>query len=243
MITPKEVRKRIVDISKSSNNPHIPSSLSTVEILLAIYSIKTDKDIFVLSKGHGCMGWYAILEDLGYNPPLKHHPDICPKEGIVCTTGSLGHGLPIAVGMAIAKKILKEAGIIYVLIGDGECQEGTIWESISIAVHYELDNIIIIVDNNGIQALDFVSDVNNDNAQGCTLYDKFESFGCSVVEVDGHNVEELLLAFTNELPPLVIIAETIKGKGVKFMENKPEFHAKQLSMSEYEQAYEELENA
>ncbi|KKK81863.1 hypothetical protein LCGC14_2809120, partial [marine sediment metagenome] len=148
MKTPKEIRREILEMAMETGINHIASSLSVVEILCVLFSIAGDNDKIILSKGHGCLGYYILLQEKGYNPPLKAHPDIDIKNGIECTTGSLGHGLPIAVGMALAKKIKKEEGNIYVLMGDGECQEGTTWESLLIAHQHKLDNLFLFVDYN-----------------------------------------------------------------------------------------------
>jgi len=144
------LRKRVFEICYKTNNPHLASSLSCLDIIENIYKSMKKEDVFVLSKGHGCPAWYAVLEKYGYKPKLKIHPDIDKKNGIICTTGSLGHGLPIALGIALSKKVLNQKGKVYVLLGDTECQEGTTWESILLKMNLKLHNLNIIIDNNEI---------------------------------------------------------------------------------------------
>jgi len=236
--TPKEIRREAFELALKIKCPHIAPSLSTVEILVAIYNRITSQDKFILSKGHGCLAWYVILRDLGYDPPLKHHPDIDVTNGVECTTGSLGHGLPIAVGMALAKKLKKESGMIYVLMGDGECQEGSVWESAMIASRHRLDNLCVIVDRNKLQTLDTA-----DNISGLgDLAAKFEAFNWDIGDVAGHDVdaiEDYLCYYSGK--PNVIVAHTIKGKGISYMENNSIFHARLPNDEEIEIARKELE--
>lgn len=238
MKTPKQVRKKTFELALETKCPHIASSLSIVEILLAIYNKISTNDKFILSKGHGCMSWYVMLRDLGYNPKLSHHPDIDIKNGIECTTGSLGHGLPIAVGMALAKKIKNEPGVIYVLMGDGECQEGTIWESAMLASRFCLNNLCVIVDRNKLQALDNPDNISNLGS----LVQKFNAFGWDSYNVDGHNIEDInkYLHINYYKKPLMIVAHTIKGKGISYMENNYIFHARLPNKEEIEIAKREL---
>ncbi len=149
------IAKRIIEIAYKYKNGHVASALSALPIIKEIYDeMDIEKDVFILSKGHGCLALYAVLESKGYKPDVsKIHPDIDIKNGISCTTGSLGHGLPIAVGMALAKKLKNESGNVSVLLGDGECQEGTTWESLLIAKKLKLNNLQIHIDNNKEQAL------------------------------------------------------------------------------------------
>ena len=175
-----------------------------------------------------------MLRQKGFNPKIKTHLEIDEKNGINCTTGSLGHGLPIATGMAFAKKKIKKKGNIFVMISDGECQEGTTWESLLIAAKCELDNLVIIVDYNKIQALSKLKDaLPLDN-----LLKKFQSFNCNCIEVkNGHSFSSLIKAFKSikkSLKPNVIILHTIKGKGIKEFENDPVWHARQLKGNEIE---------
>ena len=238
MRTPEEIRRDTFELALETKCPHIAPSLSTVEILLAVYGRMTKHDKFILSKGHGCLAWYVILRDLGKNPPLKHHPDIDVANGIECTTGSLGHGLPMAVGMALAKKLKREPGIIYVLMGDGECQEGTVWESAMIASRYGLDGLCAIVDRNSLQCLD-----TTDNISGLgDLVAKFQSFDWHARDVDGHDIKEIddYLGCYSFGRPKLLVAHTVKGKGISYMENNPIFHSRLPSEEEIKIARKEL---
>ena len=225
--TAKEIRRKIFEMAMETGINHIASSLSVVEILHTLFSITGEDDKIILSKGHGCLGYYILLREKGYNPPLKAHPDIDVENGIECTTGSLGHGLPIAVGMALAKKIKKEEGNIYVLMGDGECQEGTTWESLLIAHQHKLDNLFLFVDYNRMQALGNIDDI----VSLSSLEDKFKAFGCYVAGVYGHNALEIKEALESVSlrgggRVQVVVAYTTKGKGISFMENCAKFHAR-----------------
>ena len=150
----KKLRKRVIEICYKHKNGHLGSSLSCLPIIENIYKkFNFKKDVFILSKGHGCPALFAMLESKGFKPDLNQgHPEIDIKNGVSCTTGSLGHGLPVAVGMAMAKSLKKEKGTIHVLLGDGECQEGTTWESLLIGHHYLLNNLAVHIDNNMNQA-------------------------------------------------------------------------------------------
>ncbi len=237
----KEMRRGILEMAMETGINHIASSLSVVEILCAVFSFAGGNDKIILSKGHGCLGYYILLREKGYNPPLKAHPDIDIKNGIECTTGSLGHGLPIAVGMALAKKLKKEEGNIYTVMGDGECQEGTSWESFMIASHYRLNNLYVIIDHNKLQALDSIDKVISLG----NLWAKLNAFGCDTTNINGHNLKEIMSVLRNtsrdKINPKVIIANTIKGKGVSFMENNPMFHARLPNEEELAIARKELE--
>lgn len=238
MRTPKEIRRDTFELALEIACPHIAPSLSTVEILLAVYGRMTEYDKFILSKGHGCVAWYVILKDLGLTPPLRHHPDIDVENGIECTTGSLGHGLPMAVGMALAKKLRNEPGRIYILMGDGECQEGTVWESAMIASKLGLDNLCVIVDRNNLQTLDTPDNISNLG----DLVTKFQAFDWHASDVDGHDVEDIddyMSAFSFGRP-MVLVAHTTKGKGISYMENNSIFHARLPNEQEIEIARAEL---
>jgi transketolase len=214
----KELRRKVLDLGIEKGEVHIGGCFSEIEILITIYNIILEKeDKFILSKGHCCHPMYLLLMEKGYHPQINSHPDIDEQNGIFCTTGSLGHGLPIGAGMALARKIQGKTGNIYVLMGDGECQEGSIWETLPLATKHNLDNLVIIIDKNKLQAFDSVN-----NISPMDLKKMFESFGCYVIEVNGHSFLELIMAMHKKVPgkPKVIIAETIKGKGICFMENK-----------------------
>lgn len=235
----KELRKKVLDLALETKEAHLGGSFSEIEILISLYDVVLkSEDKFILSKGHACFPWYLLLKERGYNPKIAVHPDIDEKNGIYCTTGSLGHGLPIGIGMALARKKLGKEGKIYVLLGDGECQEGTTWESGLLASHHKLDNLIAIVDYNKIQALDKVENV----LSLADLARKFEAFNWYASEVDGHSFSELLYALSETYrgKPRAIVANTIKGKGVSYMENNPEWHARKVTLDRIKKAYDEL---
>lgn len=236
----KQVRRETLSLGTKNGGYHFGGSFSATEIIIALYDVvMKEDDRFILSKGHACWPWYVILRERGYNPELAGHPSIDIANGIYCTTGSEGHGLPVGLGMAMARKFKKTSGKIYVIVGDGECQEGTTWESLLTASHHKLDNLVAIVDFNEIQGSGFVRDILPING----LEKVAETLGWSVVQVDGHSYSELLEAFAqqHEGKPMMIIAHTVKGKGVSYMEGKPQWHAKFPNPEQLEQAYKELE--
>jgi transketolase len=239
--------KKIVDIATLKKEGHIPSSLSILDIMYVLYNKvldiegikenRIDRDRFILSKGHASLGLYVILDHFGLlkddlntfcdiNSKLGGHPTD-KIFGVESSTGSLGHGLPIGIGLALAYKIKKYKSKVYVLIGDGEANEGTIWESALLAKHHNLDNLCCIIDFN--HSTDRAVDLGD-------LKNKFESFGWDAVEVDGHNHHELLEKLTNTPTnkPTCIIANTIKGKGISIIENNPEWHHKFPNEEEYQ---------
>jgi len=235
----QELRKKVLNLAFETKEGHLGGSLSEIEILIALYNkIMGKEDKFILSKGHAYLPLFILLKERGLNPHFAGHPDMDMENGITCTTGSLGHGLPIAVGMAIARKIKNQTGDIYILMGDGECQEGTVWESSLIASKFKLDNLIVIVDRNSLQALN-----KTDNILPLgNLTEKFRVFGYDVSEVDGHSFPELLDSLKKRTPsmPRMIIANTIKGKGVSFIENCPKWHACYPTPEELNQAMIEI---
>lgn len=236
----KQIRRDTIALSKANGGYHYGGCFSIVEILIALYDhVLTDDDKFILSKGHACWPWYVILQGKGYNPKLEGHPSRDPYNGIHCTTGSLGHGLPSGIGMAMAKKLKREPGKIYVLIGDGECQEGTTWESLLIAAHLKLDNLIVIVDKNNIQGSGFVNEILPIPWLGTIA----SEIGWDIVSIDGHSIAEIRGAIEVEHPkkPKLIIANTVKGKGVGFMENQPTWHACWPNPEQEAQALRELQ--
>ena len=187
-----------------------------------------EEDKFILSKAHASFPLCLLLREKGLHPELRTHLELDPANGIHCTTGSLGHGLPIATGMAMARKRLGRPGRIFVMISDGECQEGTTWESLLISAKHKLDNLIVLVDYNKIQALTTVSEA----LPLESLAAKFKAFNWECEEVlDGHSFDQLLPALkkTNTLSkPRVLIVHTIKGKGIKAFENDPIWHARKI---------------
>jgi len=240
----RQIRLDTINLSKEYGIGHIAPSLSIVEILVVLYEeILTNNDNFILSKGHGCLSFYPMLRKRGFNPKILAHPDIDVKNGIECTSGSLGHGLGIAVGKAMAKKIKNQVGYVYVIIGDGESQEGAIWESLNIIRKCNLDNIIPILDYNKFQALDKVGNIMLEH----NFKEKFQAFGFNVFDIDGHNIEELIESFntikSGKEKLNLILANTIKGKGISFMENVSIWHTRMMSQEELKIAKSEIENA
>ena len=223
-IDSKKMRKLIIEAAYYAGHGHIPSALSIVEILLAVDKVKTEDDIFVLSKGHGCLAYYAYLAYKGKitinelrnfgksGSKLGGHPDRNKIKDIYASTGSLGHGLSVSVGSALARKIKGQSGRIFCLIGDGEMNEGSIWESIIVAAKNKLNNLGCIIDNNNSQIRSLpIHDLSN----------RFMSFGWNVWDVDGHDVKMLSQAITayDENRPTIVIANTKKGNGVTDIEN------------------------
>ena len=208
---------------------HLGGSFSIIEILLALHEeVLTKEDKFILSKAHASFPYCIYLREKGFNTPISTHLEIDPENNIHCTTGSLGHGLPISVGMALARKIQNKPGNIYVIISDGECQEGTTWESLLIASKHRLDNLVLLIDYNKIQALTKLKDVLPlDN-----LILKLKSFKCDCLNVkNAHSFYELISAFKKikkNKKPTAIILNTIKGKGIKEFENDPIWHARKI---------------
>ena len=245
-----------------SKSSHIGSSLSIVEILVTLYFniLKIDQkklnesnnDRFILSKAHGSAALYAVLAERDFFPLnylekyysndgiLPGHLDRTSVPGIEFSAGALGHGLSAAIGMSISYKQSKNSGRIFVLIGDGECNEGSIWEGAMLAAHLKLNNLTAILDYNKIQSFGRTNDVINQEP----IIDKWKAFGWNVIEVDGHNFNELIDAFNLEHnKPKVIISHTVKGKGISFMEDKLEWHYKSPNNEQFENALKEIEDA
>lgn len=260
-----EVRKGIVTAVYHAKSGHPGGSLSAADIFTYLYFEEMninpkqpklqERDRFVLSKGHTAPGLYSALAHRGFFPvedlkTLRHtgsylqgHPDMKHIPGVDMSSGSLGQGLSAAVGMALAAKLDEKDYRVYALCGDGELQEGQIWEAAMFAGHRKLDNLTVIVDNNNLQIDGTIDTV-------CSPYPidkKFEAFQFSVVSIDGNDMEELRRAFAKAREtkgmPTVIIARTIKGKGVSFMENQAGWHGKAPNEEQYKQAMEELEKA
>jgi len=214
---------------------HLGGSFSMIEILLTLYEIIMKKDDkFILSKAHASFPLCLLLKKKGLKPRLTTHLEVDTKNGIHCTAGSLGHGLPIATGIAFAKKQQKIPGKVYVMIGDGECQEGTTWESLLIGSKYQLDNLVILVDYNKIQALSRLKDA----LPLEDLSTKFKSFNWDCIKVkNGHSFKSLIPSLKKKNKkgkPLAIIINTIKGKGIKEFEDDPIWHARKLQGKEVE---------
>lgn len=257
-----EVRKGIIEAVYSAKSGHPGGALSCADILTVLYfnqmnidEKKPDdpnRDRLILSKGHASAALYSVLAEKGYfskeelknfrklESKLQGHPDMKKLPGVDMTTGSLGQGLSAGVGMAIASKMDKAGCKIYCILGDGEIEEGQVWEALMAASKNNLDNLCVILDNNNLQIdgeIDKVGGMNN-------ITEKFLSFGFNVVNINGHNMDEIIDAITTAKQtkgkPTIIIAKTIKGKGVSFMENKASWHGKAPSKEEYESAIEEL---
>jgi len=246
----REARKTVLRLIYKAQTSHIGSNFSAIEIMTVLFDkIDLKKDKFILSKGWAAASLYYFLwrkgritkEELdSYCQPgskfIGLAEPIIPE--IPASGGSMGFGLPFGVGFALAKKLKKEKGKVFVLMSDGEMQTGSTWESSLIAAHHKLDNLVVIVDFNGLQAMGKVKEILNIEP----LKEKWEAFGWEVREIDGHNFEEIEKSLT--LPserPVVIIAKTIKGKGVSFMEGDNIWHYKAPSEEEYQKALKELE--
>ena len=229
-IQAKKLRQETFKAFIKKGEAHLGGSFSIIEILIYLFIKKIKKiDKFILSKSHASFPLILLLRKRGYKTKLSTHLEIDIKNKIFCTTGSLGHGLPISVGMAFARKIKKKAGKIFVLISDGECQEGTTWESLLIASKHQLSNLIIVIDYNKIQALTKLKDA----LPLENLTKKIQSFNCDCVEVnDGHNFNlidsKLNLLLRKKNKPKVLILNTVKGKGLKKFENDPVWHARKI---------------
>lgn len=253
----KEIRKSIVKMVHNAGVSHIGAAFSIIEILYTLYFkvMKLDplkptdphRDIFVLSKGHASAGLYATLAHRGYFPiedlmtycmqdgklPGHLDKDACP--GVEVSAGSLGHGAPVAMGMAYARK--NSGQQVYTLIGDGECNEGSVWEMAMLAPSLGLSNFTVIIDYNKIQSFGNTNEIIDQN----NLAERWASFGWDTVEIDGHNLEQIEQALTKSSDrPRVIVAHTTKGKGVSFMENQLLWHYKSPDNEQLKQALEEL---
>jgi len=229
----KKLRKKVFNAFIEKKEAHLGGSFSMIEILIAIYEIFLNKsDKFILSKSHASFPLVLLLIEKGFKPKLTTHLEIDEKNGIYCTTGSLGHGLPIATGMAFARKKINKKGKIYVLISDGECQEGTTWESLLIASKHKLDNLVILIDYNKIQALSKLDEA----LPLANLNKKIKSFNCNCFNVsNGHSFNSIinsLKKIKKNKKPNVFIFNTIKGKGIKEFENDPVWHARKLNEKE-----------
>ena len=261
----RNIRKDIVTMIHGSKSGHPGGSLSAVEILTALYfdemnidpenPKKEDRDRFVLSKGHAAPVLYATLAERGYfdkkellslrkvGAMLQGHPDMKGTPGVEMSTGSLGQGFSVACGMAMASKLDNAPWRVYALLGDGEVQEGLIWEAAMSAAHYKLDNMVAFLDYNGLQIDGEVEKVMNIGP----IVDKFKSFGWNVIEIDGHDFDQIFAALDMAKEtvgkPTMIVAKTIKGKGVSFMENNAGWHGNAPSDNDLEIALSELGGA
>jgi transketolase len=258
----KRLRRDIITMIGKAGSGHPGGSLSAVEILTTLFwrilrhkpsdPQWQDRDRFILSKGHAAPVLYSVLAECGYFPRselatlrqldshLQGHADRTATPGVEMSSGSLGQGLSFAIGVALAGRLNSQSFRIYALLSDGECDEGQTWEAAMSAAHFKLDNLTAIVDNNGIQLSGFNRDIMNLDP----LNKKWESFGWHVTDIDGHDLDQLLDALKKAQKvrgqPAVIIAHTVKGKGVSFMENNVDFHGKAPNAEQLEKALKEL---
>jgi len=258
----KVIRRHVVRMLARAGSGHPGSSLSTVDLLVALFYNKLkhnpqqpawpDRDRFVLSKGHGCPALYAVLAEKGYfgidkldtlrqfGSILQGHPCMKTTPGIEISGGSLGQGLSVGLGIALAAKLDKKDYRTYVMLGDGEIEEGQVWEAAMAASHYKADNLCAIIDQNGLQIDGFIHEI----MSSYPIPDKWRGFGWHVIEINGHDYKAISSAYDEAEKikgrPTVIVAKTIKGKGVSFMENQVDWHGKAPTKEEAERALAEL---
>jgi len=258
----KIIRRYVIKMLAKAGSGHPGGSLSAVDLLVVLFYNKMrhnpqqpkwqDRDRFILSKGHGCPALYAILADMGYfsvdkletlrqfGSILQGHPCMKTTPGIEISSGSLGQGLSVGLGIALAAKLDKKDYRTYVMLGDGEIEEGQIWEAAMAASHYKAENLCAILDQNELQIDGFIHDVMSSHP----IPAKWRSFGWHVIEINGHNYKAIIYAY-NEAEkikgrPTIIVAKTVKGKGVSFMENQVDWHGKAPTKEEAEKALTEL---
>jgi len=257
-----QIRRHIVRTISDAQAGHPGGSLSAADILVALYfhvlridpehPEAPDRDRFVLSKGHAAAGLYATLAERGFfspellatfgriDSPLQVHPDRLKTPGVEVSTGALGQGLSVGVGMALGARLDGRSFRVYVLIGDGECQEGQIWEAAMCAAHYEVEELTAILDYNGVQLLGPIPEI----MEIAPLADKWRAFGWHTIEIDGHDMAQILdaleFARTVRGRPTMILARTVKGKGVSFMEGKAAWHGRPPDPDERAQALSDL---
>jgi len=258
----KKIRKLIIEMLADAGSGHPGGSLSATDMVTALYFYKMNydpqdpyapnRDRFILSKGHAAPVLYAALMTVGYikeelktslrklNSCLQGHPDMCKVPGVEMSTGSLGQGLSVSVGMALANRLNKSSAKVYCMVGDGECQEGNIWEGAMSASFRKLDNLVVLIDANKLQIDGPVAQVKAIDP----LADKWRAFGFEVIEIDGHDLNQITAALdkadTIKGKPTAILANTVKGKGVSFMENKVSFHGVAPNAEEKQKALAEL---
>lgn len=266
----KELRKKIFCTAYSGNTGHLASAFSIIEVLYCLYFkgiLKYDssnphweeRDKLVVSKGHASLALYSVLSKAGFFPEeelytfcrpgsrLGGEPKLGDIPGVEASTGSLGHGLSYGLGIAMGHKIKKQNNKVYVILGDGECQEGSVWEGVIAAANFKLDNLTVILDNNKLQAMGTVEEI-----MGVSSWsEKWKAFGWDVSEIDGHSITEIyneLAKPNNQNKPRIIIADTVKGKGISFMEQVPIWHFRMpneeellIVMKELDISKEELE--
>jgi transketolase len=258
----RSIREKIITMLGQAGSGHTGGSLSAADLLACLYFWEMqvdpqqphwpDRDRFVLSKGHAAPVLYATLAEKGYfsaellstlrqlGSPLQGHPDMRKLAGVEASTGSLGQGVSWAVGMALAARLDGKSHRIYTMLGDGEIEEGMVWEATMAAVHYKLDNLVLIIDYNGLQIDGPIREVMSPEP----IAEKFRAFGCHVIEIDGHDVGQIMAAFNEARQmkgqPTAIVARTLKGKGCSFMEDRVEWHGVAPKPDEVERALAEL---
>ena len=257
-----DIRHDVLNMIYQAKAGHPGGSLSAVEVITALYfhvmnidpahPDDENRDRFILSKGHSCPTLYAALAERGffdkkelntlrqYHSMLQGHPDMNKVPGLDMTAGSLGNGLSIGVGMALSARLKKQDYMTYVMLGDGECQEGMVWEAAMAANHHHLKNLVAIVDCNGVQINGWVNDI----LRVEPFADKWRAFGWAVIEIDGHNMREILTALHEARTmrcPTVILARTVKGKGVSFMEDEAAWHGAAPNAEQLTQALKDIE--
>ena len=253
-----EAKIEILKMTHRAKASHVGSALSVVDVLSVLYSgianikpesfERSDRDIVILSKGHAASALYAVLALRGYFPkswldsycnddaPLGGHVTFRGVPGVELSTGSLGHGMPYGTGIALSRKRSGAQGRVFVILSDGECDEGTTWESAMIANHFELNNLTVVIDRNHIQSLAYTEQT----LKLEPFAEKWKAFGWNVLQIDGHNHEELSQALSRSDGPFCVIANTVKGKGISFMEDKVLWHYKSPNNEELDSALTEL---
>lgn len=255
----KSVRRSLLEMIYRSKSSHIGTGLSMIEALIALYfrvlrvdsskPLMPERDKFVLSKAHGSAALYATLAERGFfekdllkgyyvdGGTLPGHLDRCAVPGVETSGGSLGHGLSLGLGLALADKIDQRDSRTFVLLGDGECNEGSVWEAIMLAPHLRLNNLCAVIDFNGIQSLGFTNEIINQ----ANLADRLSSFGWDVESIDGHDLKQVVESLDRQSDrPRALVLNTVKGKGISFMENKLLWHYRSPSEDEFKTALEEL---
>ena len=257
------IRRYIVEMITNAEGGHIGGSLSIADIMVVLYfhilridpkNLEwEDRDRVVLSKGHASAAWYAVLAERGYfpkeelltfdhiNSSLQGHPDMLKTPGVDMSSGSLGQGISAALGMALAARYLKKTYRTFVILGDGETQEGQVWEAAMVAANYKIDNLIAILDYNKLQLYGQTNKIINIEP----IIEKWQAFGWNTIEINGHRINEIVQALECAVKvvgkPTIIIAHTIKGKGVSFMENEVKWHSLAPTKEQSKQALKELE--
>lgn len=259
-----QIRLKIIDMVVRAKGGHLGGSFSVLEILVALYLggiLRHNpgdpswelRDRFILSKGHSCMALYNVLAEAGYfsrelldsyceeGSILAGHPEHDLVPGVEATTGSLGHGLPIAVGLAMGAKLMHQEGRVYCVLGDGECNEGSVWEAFMAGPQFKLNNLVAIIDSNKLESLDRVENILSIEPLG----DRLTNFGWDVFQINGHDFEQIFEVLDFDMTitkrPRLVVAHTIKGRGVDFMEDVAKWHHRKLTVEEASMARQQIE--